>query len=127
MIALLRLFIAKLFYIHCPYVIPIYLNSTIWQRTTHLAYSVYGILIQCLKFKVLQLINNTGKQVLLSKYVTGNFRGVISIKRVKQKHNADMVASHLNVQLRNCHMDFADTWYLKFTLKCILLIKFNIG
>jgi len=34
--ALLRLFIATLFYIYCPYAIPIYLNSTIWQQTTHL-------------------------------------------------------------------------------------------
>jgi hypothetical protein len=60
---------------------------------------------------------------MLNKYVTGNFRGVICIKRVKQKHNAYVVAGHLNVQLRNCRMDFADTWYWKLTLKCIGPIK----
>ena len=65
---------------------------------------------------------------MLNKYVTDNFRGVICIKRVKQKHtrNANVVASHLNVQLRNCRMDFVDTWYGKLKLKCIGLIKFKL-
>jgi len=47
---------------------------------------------------------------MLNKYVTGNFRGVICNKSVKQKHNADVVASHLNVQLPNCQNGFR--WHL---------------